>query len=78
MKRPPELEKVWQESRTTLTPQRHKLQLLHRVLLQDLTVVPVMIGPRKVYIAQPYVRNTGHLQGGTWPRWRPGDAWIAR
>ncbi len=78
MKRPAELEKVWQESRTTLTPQRHKLQQLHRLLLEDLTVIPLLIGPRKVYIAQPHVRNTGHLQGGTWPRWRPGDAWIAR
>lgn len=77
LKRPEGLDRLVEESASTLTPQRHKLQQLHRLLMQDYTVIPVYLG-RRTYVAQPEVRDTGHLQGATWPYWKPADAWKAR
>lgn len=76
LKRPEGLDRLVEESASTLTPQRHKLQQVHRVLLQDYTVIPVFQAMR-TYVAWPDVRDTKHLQGATWPYWKPGDAWKA-
>ena len=78
LKRPEGFEKVLEESTGTLTPQRHKLQQLHRMLLQDHTVIPVYTSPGAAVVARREVRDTGHLQGQTWPWWKPAEAWWAR
>ncbi|MDR7439765.1 MAG: ABC transporter substrate-binding protein [Armatimonadota bacterium] len=77
MRRPPQLQRLWEDSVATLTPQRHKLQLMHRLLLEEHTVIPLWLGGR-YYVARPEVRGTGHLQGSTWPWWTPANAWVAR
>lgn len=78
VKRPEALQKLLEESAGTLTPQRHKLQLLHRLLLQDHTVIPVYTHPGTQVVIRKGIHDTGHLQGATWPWWRPADAWMER
>ncbi|MCS7172311.1 MAG: ABC transporter substrate-binding protein [Armatimonadetes bacterium] len=77
MRRPEGLDRLVEDSASTLTVQRHKVQQMHRVLLQDLTVIPVYLSMR-TYIARPEVRDTGHLTKATWPYWEPAKAWKAR
>jgi len=78
LKRPEGLQKLLEESAGTLTPQRHKLQQLHRMLLQDHTVIPVYTHPGAAVVVRKGIRDTGHLQGATWPFWKPAEAWISR
>ncbi|MDR7445239.1 MAG: ABC transporter substrate-binding protein [Armatimonadota bacterium] len=77
MRRPEGLDRLVEESASTLTPQRHKLQQVHRLLLQDYTVIPVFMAMR-TYVAWPEVRDTQHLTKATWPYWEPAKAWKAR
>lgn len=78
LKRPEGLQKLLDESAGTLTPQRHKLQQLHRMLLQDHTVIPVYTHPGFPVVIRKGVEETGHLQGATWPFWKPAEAWVRR
>lgn len=75
LKRPEGLEQKWAESRSTPTEDPQKVQELHRLLLDDVTVIPLTTGSR-VYVAQKYVRDTNHMQAATWPWWTPGEAWL--
>ncbi|MDR7563762.1 MAG: ABC transporter substrate-binding protein, partial [Armatimonadota bacterium] len=77
LRRPEGLDRLVEDSASTLTVQRHKVQQVHRMLLQDLTVIPVYLNMR-TYIARPEVRDTGHLTKATWPYWEPAKAWKAR
>jgi peptide/nickel transport system substrate-binding protein len=77
LKRPEGLDRLVEESAATLTPQRHKLQQVHRLLMQDYTVIPVFMAMR-TYVAWPEVRGTAHLTKSTWPWWEPANAWKAR
>lgn len=77
MRRPPQLQRLWEDSVATLTPQRYRLQLMHRLLLQEHTVIPLWLAGR-YYVTRPEARGTGHLQGSTWPWWTPANAWVTR
>ncbi|MCS7173536.1 MAG: ABC transporter substrate-binding protein [Armatimonadetes bacterium] len=78
LKRPERLMELWEASRATVNEDRNVTRQLHRYLLEEIMVIPLLTGPQKVYFAWPYVRNTYLLQGATWPRWKPAEAWIAR
>jgi peptide/nickel transport system substrate-binding protein len=77
MRRPAQLETLFRDSVRTLREERHKVQALHRLLLSDLTVIPLMRYGR-IYVMQKYVRDTKHLRWATWPFWAPEDAWLDR
>ncbi|MDR7415230.1 MAG: ABC transporter substrate-binding protein [Armatimonadota bacterium] len=78
LRRPERLREMWEVSRATIQEDRNATRQIHRYLLEELMVIPLLTGPQKVYFAWPYVRGTHLLEGATWPRWKPGDAWIAR
>jgi hypothetical protein len=66
-----------EEALSTTQLERHKLQKLHRLLLQDRTMVPVMV-LKRAYVRQSSVRDNGHMRWVTWAHWTPERAWIAR
>jgi len=78
LKRPERLTELWEASRATIQEDRNITRQLHRYLLEELMVIPLLTGPQKVYFSWPYVRNTHLLEGATWPRWKPAEAWVAR
>ncbi|MCS7174004.1 MAG: ABC transporter substrate-binding protein [Armatimonadetes bacterium] len=77
LRRPPQLQSLFQQSIATLQPEPTRTQAVHRLLLEDRTVIPLWMGPR-VYVAAPHVHNTHHMRGVAWPFWKPAEAWVER
>lgn len=76
-KRPEGLEKAYNESMSTLMPEKAKVQRLHRILLDDFTVIPVYQVTRNS-VATKYVRDAAFMKLATWTHWSPAEAWLAK
>jgi ABC-type transport system substrate-binding protein len=77
VEKPEAVKQAMEEALSTTQLERHKLQKLHRLLLQDRTMVPVMV-LKRAYVRQSSVRDNGHMRWVTWAHWTPERAWIAR
>lgn len=75
--KPEAVKQAMEEALSTTRLERHKLQKLHRMLLQDRTMIPVMV-LKRAYVRHPYVRDNGHMRWVTWAHWTPERAWMAR
>ncbi|MCS7172323.1 MAG: ABC transporter substrate-binding protein [Armatimonadetes bacterium] len=75
--KPETVKQAMEEALSTARLERHKLQKLHRILLQDRTMIPVMV-LKRAYVRHPYVRDNGHMRWVTWAHWTPERTWIAR
>lgn len=74
LKRPDKFEQLLEDASSTLVEQRYKVQQLHQLLLRDLTLIPLYLSSRW-YVAWPNIRDTYHMEGSSWPLWRPAEAW---
>lgn len=77
VRRPPGFDRLWNEARSTLNQEPEKVQALNRLITDDMMVVPVYVYTR-VYVMQPYVRDTNHMSAAAWPWWTPAEAWLDR
>jgi peptide/nickel transport system substrate-binding protein len=77
VKRPPEFEKLFTESRSTTMPDVKKMTALNKLLTEDLTLIPVYTHTRN-YVAKQNVHDTGHMQSVSWTWWTPANAWMSK
>jgi peptide/nickel transport system substrate-binding protein len=77
LERPPDLEKLFNESISTVEPEVDKLQALHRLFTEHQTLVPVYRHTRN-YVFKGNVHDTGHMKFVSWPYWSPADAWLSK
>ena len=77
MQRPADIEKVFNESLSTMKPETEKLQALHRLLIEHQTLIPVYRHTRN-YVFKDNVHDTGHMKYVSWPYWDPAGAWLSK
>ncbi len=75
--RPPNLEKLFNESIATRKPEKEKVQAINRALIEHQTLIPVYRHTRN-YVFKEYVHDTGHMKFVSWPYWSPANAWISK
>lgn len=76
-KRPEGWEKAFDESRSSLTIDPKLSQKLQKVVLDDITVIPLYMHTRD-YVARPNVHGTNHMKWVTWPWWTPAEAYLTK
>jgi len=76
-KRPEGWEKLFDESRTSLSVDPKLAQRLQKLILDDMTVIPLYMHTRD-YVARPNVHDTNHMKWVTWPWWTPAEAWLSK
>jgi peptide/nickel transport system substrate-binding protein len=77
MQRPPDIEKVFNESISTMEPEVEKVQAINRLLLDHQTLIPVYRHTRN-YVFKDNVHDTGHMKYVSWPYWDPAGAWLSK
>ena len=75
MKRPEGLAELLDPSFRQPSENVDMVRQLHRLVLDEVAAIPLTWRPSVVFF-QPYVRDTSHLTGYSWPWWTPGEAWL--